>query len=64
VRLRLSAKRLKGRHICSPLNEIAQLSKQWAEWDVLASLANYRVVVQTLFKYLMVGSMQASDIPL
>ncbi|KAJ7745514.1 kinase-like domain-containing protein [Mycena olivaceomarginata] len=35
-----------------PSNEIAQLSKQWAEWDVLTSLANYRVVVQTLFKYL------------
>ncbi|KAJ7895954.1 kinase-like domain-containing protein [Mycena olivaceomarginata] len=37
VRLRLSAKRLKGHHTCSPSNEIAQLSKQWAEWDVLTS---------------------------
>ncbi|KAJ7895938.1 kinase-like domain-containing protein [Mycena olivaceomarginata] len=52
VCLRLSAKRPKGHHICSPSNEIAQLSKQWAEWDVLTSLANYRAVVQTLFKYL------------
>ncbi|KAF8211580.1 kinase-like domain-containing protein [Mycena galopus ATCC 62051] len=35
-----------------PWSEIAQLSKQWAEWDVLTSLANYRSVVQILFRYL------------
>ncbi|KAJ6516318.1 kinase-like domain-containing protein [Mycena sanguinolenta] len=33
-------------------NEIVQLSKQWAEWDGLTSLANYRFVVQILFGYL------------
>ncbi|KAF7354911.1 DH domain-containing protein [Mycena sanguinolenta] len=33
-------------------NEIAQLSEQWADWDVLTSLANYRFVVQILFGYL------------
>ncbi|KAJ6516341.1 kinase-like domain-containing protein, partial [Mycena sanguinolenta] len=33
-------------------NEIVQLSKQWAEWDCLTSLANYRFVVQILFGYL------------
>ncbi|KAJ6516321.1 hypothetical protein C8R45DRAFT_959727 [Mycena sanguinolenta] len=35
-------------------NEILQLSKQWAEWDCLTSLANYRSVVQILFGYLAV----------
>ncbi|KAF7366200.1 hypothetical protein MVEN_00497100 [Mycena venus] len=35
-----------------PLNELLRLSKQWAEWDVLASLANYHSVVTTLFGYL------------
>jgi len=35
-----------------PSNEIAQLSKQWADWDVLTSLANYHSVVQILFGYL------------
>ncbi|KAF7354913.1 Protein kinase domain-containing protein [Mycena sanguinolenta] len=36
----------------NPCNEIIRLSKQWAEWDVLTSLANYRFVVQILFEYL------------
>ncbi|KAF7330803.1 Protein kinase domain-containing protein [Mycena venus] len=35
-----------------PSNEIAQLSKQWSDWDVLTSLANHRSVVQILFGYL------------
>ncbi|KAF7354977.1 hypothetical protein MSAN_01413200 [Mycena sanguinolenta] len=35
-----------------PSNEIIQLSKQWAEWDGLTSLANYRSVVQILLGYL------------
>ncbi|KAF8211566.1 kinase-like domain-containing protein [Mycena galopus ATCC 62051] len=35
-----------------PLNEITELSKQWAERDRLTSLANYRSVVQILFGYL------------
>ncbi|KAF7354925.1 Protein kinase domain-containing protein [Mycena sanguinolenta] len=35
-----------------PCNEIVRLSKQWAEWDDLTSLANYRWVVQILFGYL------------
>jgi hypothetical protein len=48
----------------SPSNEIAQLSKQWAEWDVLTSLANYRFVVQTLFEYFKVRSCHAPNIPL
>ncbi|KAF7374851.1 Calcium-transporting ATPase [Mycena sanguinolenta] len=33
-------------------DEIVQLSKQWAQWDDLTSLANYRFVVQILFGYL------------
>ncbi|KAF7354929.1 Protein kinase domain-containing protein [Mycena sanguinolenta] len=33
-------------------SDIVQLSKQWAEWDSLTSLANYRFVVQILFGYL------------
>ncbi|KAJ7895941.1 kinase-like domain-containing protein, partial [Mycena olivaceomarginata] len=48
----------------SPSNEIAQLSKQWAEWDVLTSLANYRFVVQTLFEYFKVRSCHAPNVPL
>ncbi|KAJ7367870.1 kinase-like domain-containing protein [Mycena albidolilacea] len=35
-----------------PSNEIAQFSKQWAQWDSLTSLANYRFVVRLLFGYL------------
>ncbi|KAJ6585269.1 kinase-like domain-containing protein [Mycena capillaripes] len=34
------------------LNELAQLTKQWAEWDTLTSLANYHSVVKILFGYL------------
>ncbi|KAJ6516350.1 kinase-like domain-containing protein, partial [Mycena sanguinolenta] len=33
-------------------NEIVELSKQWAQWDSLTSLANYSSVVQILFQYL------------
>ncbi|KAJ6509033.1 kinase-like domain-containing protein [Mycena sanguinolenta] len=36
----------------SSSDEIVQLSKQWAQWDHLTSLANYRSVVQILFGYL------------
>ncbi|KAJ6587863.1 kinase-like domain-containing protein [Mycena capillaripes] len=36
----------------APLNELSQLTKQWAEWDNLTSLANYRSVVKILFEYL------------
>ncbi|KAF7374886.1 LsmAD domain-containing protein [Mycena sanguinolenta] len=34
-------------------DEIVQLSKQWAQWNDLTSIANYRFVVQTLFDHLM-----------
>ncbi|KAJ7139286.1 kinase-like domain-containing protein [Mycena epipterygia] len=33
-------------------NNVIELSKQWAEWDVLTSLANYQYVVDMLFKCL------------
>ncbi|KAJ7139294.1 kinase-like domain-containing protein [Mycena epipterygia] len=36
----------------SPRNELIELSKQWAGWDVLTSLANYQYVVDMLFKCL------------
>ncbi|KAF7350032.1 Protein kinase domain-containing protein [Mycena venus] len=35
-----------------PAREITQLSQQWAEWDLLTSLANYRSVAKILFRYL------------
>ncbi|KAJ6589214.1 hypothetical protein B0H19DRAFT_1367635, partial [Mycena capillaripes] len=35
-----------------PISELVRLSKQWAEWDMLSSLANYRAVVEKLFGYL------------
>ncbi|KAJ7442443.1 hypothetical protein FB451DRAFT_1376979 [Mycena latifolia] len=35
-----------------PMTEIRDLSKQWAEWDMLCSLGNYQSVVNTLFGYL------------
>ncbi|KAF7354936.1 Protein kinase domain-containing protein [Mycena sanguinolenta] len=43
------------------LNKIVKLSKQWAKWDVLTSLANYRFVVQILFGYLTESSNLAHD---
>ncbi|KAJ7741665.1 hypothetical protein B0H16DRAFT_1564820 [Mycena metata] len=36
----------------SPPHELFELSKQWAEWDTITSLANYHSVVQVLFRYL------------
>ncbi|KAF7330808.1 Protein kinase domain-containing protein [Mycena venus] len=35
-----------------PTNEITESMKQWEEWDVLTSLANYHFVVEVLFRYL------------
>ncbi|KAJ6589507.1 kinase-like domain-containing protein [Mycena capillaripes] len=35
-----------------PRNELLELSKQWADWDILTSLANYYFVVNILFGYL------------
>ncbi|KAF7328118.1 Protein kinase domain-containing protein [Mycena venus] len=43
---------LKSYNGFSALNELAQLTKQWAEWDILTSLANYHSVVKILFGYL------------
>ncbi|KAJ7852007.1 kinase-like domain-containing protein [Mycena leptocephala] len=37
-----------------PLNEFCLLTEQWAEWDMLTSLANYQFVVKVLFGYLKV----------
>ncbi|KAJ7485327.1 kinase-like domain-containing protein [Mycena latifolia] len=34
------------------MTEIRDLSKQWAEWDILSSLGNYQSVVNILFGYL------------
>ncbi|KAJ7687713.1 kinase-like domain-containing protein [Mycena rosella] len=35
-----------------PRNNLLELSKQWAEWDSLTSLASYQSVVNILLKYL------------
>jgi hypothetical protein len=35
-----------------PTTELQYLSEQWAEWDILTSLANYHSVVNILFGYL------------
>lgn len=34
-----------------PTTELQYLSEQWAEWDILTSLANYHSVVNILFGY-------------
>ncbi|KAJ7132530.1 hypothetical protein C8R44DRAFT_978066 [Mycena epipterygia] len=46
----------------SAINDIGELSKSWAEWDILTSLANYHSVSSTLLEYIVEKERYAAKI--
>jgi hypothetical protein len=47
-----SLRKIQNDAVSSPRNELWDLSKQWAEWDIITCLANYHSMVDILFEYL------------